>query len=968
MALRIAPGGSGVGYNKTYAQNTDRLGGVLDWAKLLVAGGFWRWKAQGDGQSAVNTASTTTCLFSSNSGTGYTTSGQAWNTVIANSWYHPLAYFVIEELGPGGTPTGRQILCQRSSSSAAGNERLINIAFSWTGFTGTPTATAAPSTGTFQLLIGTAINGTGVQAFNDITAVAQCVIAGTASITYHFWDCDVLGGTTANVAPCAFVCYDSTNADLAGVSFMYEAFVEAAAADTHPCFCWAGTGWQQRIGESYTAVNGVSIFASSDANAVAYTSNTAGTVKKGAFNQEIWLGSSSSIVPVTNSLATYDADADGYRWLTPAIFYAETTSTTTVQPKGVAETIMRIRMPDNTADWPLQIKAADNNSYWISLNEIVMPWVTGFATPTGFANETSTGAWIRKRTQAVVDTTAPTITLSPAAGAVPYNQAFTVQCTDAVSGLAGYAVDIDFTTPDKHEFVGRVDNTGTFVAEDHYDAAATESNITNGKQLVFSRDNGLFAACTVNVWAVDNKGNKSAVLSQAYTLSSNNDATVGSVTPTASTTLAYGGSQAFTLTIPRGLKTNSCIVRAAYSGRTETVYAAGALQAPYVTSSTATSSPTTSLALSIVRDNGFPGSSVTFTWECVDNDGVRVSGTIAQTITGNAITAGSYSPANNTTVAYNGTIGFTLTVPQTIKTAIVRAVYSDRTETVYAAGARQAPYVTGSTATVAPTTSLALVLARDNGWRTSSVTLAWEVVDNENVKTTGTVTQSITGNGISAGSYSPANGSSHAYNAHCGFTLTVPQQIKEASAYVIFSDGTTETIYADGALQGAYTGGSATTAPTTSLAFDLVRTVGWRGDYVVHWAVVDQENVRTTGTVTHTISGTNPASPDTTAPTVTLVSPTAGANLGRKQPVTVQVSDNRALELCMLFVLFPEMSRADVVYDAQDPDLGTAYEVTDLGAGLFRITPRVGWPQSSSSPQPMIFRVRAIDTSGNMAA
>ena len=206
--------------------------------------------------------------------------------------------------------------------------------------------------------------------------------------------------------------------------------------------------------------------------------------------------------------------------------------------------------------------------------------------------------------------------------------------------------------------------------------------------------------------------------------------------------------------------------------------------------------------------------------------------------------------------------------------------------------------------------------------------------------------------------FSPAAGDI-AYDQTISATATDNVGIASVAIYATYADRT-EQLYEG---TGSDFGGSATSRPLTAL-----HTGGWVGPFTLTMVVTDTAGNRTSASAAYTISGTNPAAADTTAPTVELVSPLNGI-VGKYTPMVIDIDDDRGIRLFLLYARYEVPGQAtsygELVYDGEAPDDETLYTVTGPttvgGKQRYAIVRRAGWPGI-----PVKLRARLVDTSGNI--
>lgn len=205
-----------------------------------------------------------------------------------------------------------------------------------------------------------------------------------------------------------------------------------------------------------------------------------------------------------------------------------------------------------------------------------------------------------------------------------------------------------------------------------------------------------------------------------------------------------------------------------------------------------------------------------------------------------------------------------------------------------------------------------------------------------------------------------------AYNA----TLTVDitdnaDDLAQARASVVYSGGE-HVVYDGSSFTSEFNAAGAVTPITDGVRLTIKADDGFTGAFTLKVYGRDGDGNETTSTRAYTISTSpNPAAPDSTAPVVTLVSPTNG-RLSKFSQIVVDVTDDRALRYYELWAFWDnDLIPAELVYSAVRPTVATLYttSASNISGGV-RITlqRKSGWAYA-----PRIVPV-AVDTSGNMNA
>lgn len=507
--------------NRSSANGEDHLGRIyIELTAALVASGFWRRKNQGDGQSAYSSG--TSNLFTANGGLGYATSG-SWNAAVANSISHARAYIHLEEV-VGGSATGRQVLMQRTTGTASSNDRDAVLIFSWEPFTGSPNATTAPTKPTKCRTYGNNDpNSAGDNIFNHLATSPQMGGAG-GTIVHNIWVCDAPGGTTEDVCPFWAEVYDST-ADEPAFCFGYEAVVDAAAADAHPCFVClpltAGATWE--FGE-ITAVNPATHVAATGSGTCLFGISSADGATVEHMSMLRFVFPDSETLP---GGTVRDDDVSAQRPILPAQIWTDVGDTSPSAFKGVCESLETL-FPTTSHLWPATLFASVAHATErarISLGHVLLPWEVG-VTRSGLSSTNSTDLRRIMAVAEVPDETAPTIgSFSPAAGAIAYTQAITIPISDNLDELSHFEIWAEFASrPDERVWSGNA-----------FSSDYSTSTDLSGGNVVVRRDSGWPAAFTLKAKAWDQDNNPSTVGSAAYTISTSpNPAAADSALPTIS--------------------------------------------------------------------------------------------------------------------------------------------------------------------------------------------------------------------------------------------------------------------------------------------------------------------------------------------------------------------------------------------------------------------------------------------------
>lgn len=127
-------------------------------------------------------------------------------------------------------------------------------------------------------------------------------------------------------------------------------------------------------------------------------------------------------------------------------------------------------------------------------------------------------------------------------------------------------------------------------------------------------------------------------------------------------------------------------------------------------------------------------------------------------------------------------------------------------------------------------------------------------------------------------------------------------------------------------------------------------------------ADIDGDHIETLSYNSWTQAYAGAVATDTTAPTVTIVSPPAGGLIGPTEDIVVEAADETALRRVVLLAKYTPY-QPEVIWDGysfQRPFVASSH--VGVGTAIqFTITRTGGWPASPS------LQVIAIDTAGNEA-
>lgn len=266
--------------------------------------------------------------------------------------------------------------------------------------------------------------------------------------------------------------------------------------------------------------------------------------------------------------------------------------------------------------------------------------------------------------------------------------------------------------------------------------------------------------------------------------------------------------------------------------------------------------------------------------------------------------------------------------------------------------------------------SVVLVVSRTAGWL-GPFTLrvyAMDAAGNLSLQSTTAYTISTSPNPAApdtsppaVSGFSPAPGAI-AYDDSVSFTTSDDSAFRYV-VVVRYADYPDEIAYNGYTSSSNY---SASVWPSSGSA-TVTRTGGWLQNFTLVVTAYDEAgNLLAETAAAYTISGENPNTPDTSPPTLTVVSPTSG-KLGRRTPVVLRLQDAGDLALYALLVRNAADSSypAETVYLSSMPRMKTLYTVTrevldDESGYDHTIVRNAGW---SFPPR---FEIAAVDVDGNL--
>jgi hypothetical protein len=817
----------------TYLNLTAGAAGVDKWGKMwivfkraLESTGLWRQKGAGDGLSATTTGSTD--IFTSNSGNGYLTSGgTTWLAAqgTANSFSNILAWFVMEELDGAGVPTGRQFGVQRSSTTATGGEQQFNIRWTFTGFSGATSANTAPASGTSVALAGSGLFGTAGVSMVAVGGMATCAIA--TATTINFTVLIPNASESKGVAP--FVLWASLGTDL-GLTFFYEVLKEVASADAHPCVVMMDA-WSAMYGEAYGS--GLSSVSGTSTNG--WATDNAGTVQTVSVEQ--WRDNQGRLYPAPSSSTAPTADADG-KYLIRPVSWSVRTSGLTAMPKGISKYLTSGVLGGLGYFTPATFHAAVADAVEpprVACGWFQWPWIVGtYMTGQGGTvanNRTDVRSVLQSRT---ADSTPPTLSaFSPAAGAIAYNQAISINVTDSAGLLARYVVTAEFASqPDETIWDG-----AQFSSD--YDAFSTATAISNGYGLSIRRDVGWPAAFTLRVRAWDTDNN-TATTTAAYTITGTNPAAPDTAAPVIDTVAPAPGAIAATQAISWHVTDPLGIIRRVFVevdyttlDRRDTAFSgvgsAAGFDDSYDASSTV-SAITNGYTYSLVPDAGWRGP-FTLRITAIDTAGNETTTTQAYTLTASNLPAiSNASPADGSAIAANAAIAFRVSDPTQLNLDLIFVRYaSGQEELVWNGTAFSGQYSSlSSRATVVAGKSYDFSVRRSPGWGAAPTVFA-KMVDADGQIVTPSLSYTLSATSApSVAVISPAPGSIIEPEAISIFDVLDATALQKVFVFVKYGWlGDVEVLWDGDDFTGRYKARSSRATITNGYRFTVGRIGGW---------------------------------------------------------------------------------------------------------------------------------------------
>jgi hypothetical protein len=276
---------------------------------------------------------------------------------------------------------------------------------------------------------------------------------------------------------------------------------------------------------------------------------------------------------------------------------------------------------------------------------------------------------------------------------------------------------------------------------------------------------------------------------------------------------------------------------------------------------------------------------------------------------------------------------------------------------VFAASSTRTPITDGYTYEAAPAAP---------GWPSVTVELHVRAIDaaGNGAEAFETYTVSDPPAAPVIGGFSPSDGGSITRTGTVVIDVTDDEGRTAITLVTIFAtlaDGTVVGVY-DGAAFGALFSASRTNI-TDGYRYTFAHaSPGWASSTLAFRIVAVDAQGRTTTHTTYNLTISNPPSaPDTTAPTVTLVSPADGSTITRT-PIVVDVTDASTFAALFVWVTYNDGRAPDLVHDGESfqvPFAGNSTRVSISGGYRYTLRRAGGWPAAPT------VHVLPVDTAGN---
>lgn len=385
----------------------------------------------------------------------------------------------------------------------------------------------------------------------------------------------------------------------------------------------------------------------------------------------------------------------------------------------------------------------------------------------------------------------------------------------------------------------------------------------------------------------------------------------------------------------------------------------------------ATSSTHVSTTFTVVPDApGWPSDSLTLAVVAIDTSGNTTTATATYGVSNApaAPTVGPFSPLDGGSVSRTGTITIDVTDDEG-RTAIANVqiaatLASGQVLTVYNGSAFPGPFA-ASSARSNITNGYRYSIVHDGaGWPSSTIAFRITAIDAQGRTTTDTsynLTVSGAPTAPTIGSWSPSAGAVSRTVA-VGFEVTSPDGFASITVWSVLADGSSVIVY-DGAAFGGQVDAGSSVSGTTTKSFTVVYDgAGWLDDYTLHVRATSALGLTATATQAYTLTDAPaPSTPDTTDPTVTLVSPSANSEIARTTPIVVDVTDEGGLAAVFVWIDYPvgppDLVHTGDAFTALFAGGSTRSSITD--GYRFTLRREGGWPYAPT------VRIKPVDGSGN---
>lgn len=208
------------------------------------------------------------------------------------------------------------------------------------------------------------------------------------------------------------------------------------------------------------------------------------------------------------------------------------------------------------------------------------------------------------------------------------------------------------------------------------------------------------------------------------------------------------------------------------------------------------------------------------------------------------------------------------------------------------------------------------------------------------------------------GSFSPGAGDVSRTDA-VTVTVTDDDGFGQVLVWAELADGTLVMVYDGSTFSASFDAGSSISGTTTKTIVVQHDAPGWTDDYTLRVQATDSLGASASASSAYTITDP-PAPPDTTQPTVTVVSPTPPGPIGRNDAVRLQVTDAGGLRRVRLSVTMGDEQY--VIHNGYSfrPRYAQGSTVAAISGGFEYVVLRAGGWLSAPT-----FEVDAIDLAGN---